>query len=132
MSLPSPVLALFTFLAFVTSAMGAETERAAAAPAGPTSAELVSTAYLAIVRDSIVRLDARKIATAALSALATLTGEKPRALPASFGRDPTRDAAWLVANVPAAPRPWPVIDAMSRSAETAHLWFVTPQRRAGM
>jgi carboxyl-terminal processing protease len=100
--------------------------------AKPTSSQLVADSYRAIVRDSIIRIDPHKIARAALAARAGTTVDHPVSLPNDFGRNAERDATWLAAGAPSATPPWQEIDAMTRAAATAHLWLVTPQRRAGM
>jgi C-terminal processing protease CtpA/Prc len=90
------------------------------------------TAYLALVRDSLVPAKPRVIATAALEVIAKSAPERALPLPASFGADPERDADWLAERVADLPPPWSVMEAMARSAETAHVALGTPQRRQGI
>ena len=98
----------------------------------PTSAELMRTVYLGLVRESIAPADPRVIASAALAKLAALAPERTRPLPAEFGTDSGHDAAWLAERVADLPTPWPVLETMTRAAATAHVSLVSPQRRRGI
>jgi C-terminal processing protease CtpA/Prc len=98
----------------------------------PTSAELMRTAYLGLVRESIVPADPRVMASAALANLAALAPERVQPLPAWFGTHAERDAAWLAERVADMPTPWPVLEAMARATATAHVGLVSPQRRQGI
>ena len=98
----------------------------------PSSAELMSTAYLAIVRESIVPANPRVVAIAALTAIASLEPERARSLPSGFGADAERDAAWLAERVAGLPAPWPVLGAMTRATGTAHVGLSTPTSTRGM
>jgi len=100
--------------------------------AAPTSAELMRTVYLGLVRDSIVPADPRVVALAALAKLAALAPERTRPLPAEFGTDFGRDADWLAQRVADLQTPWPVLDTMARAAATAHVGLASPQRRRGI
>lgn len=93
----------------------------------PTSAELMKTAYLALVKESIVPADPRVVASAALAAIAVLAPDHAPALPAGFGADTERDAAWLGERVADLPAPWPVFGAMARATCTAHVGLLTPK-----
>lgn len=103
---------------------------ASAQSAGPRPEEGSSplrTAYLALVRDSLVPADPRTMARAALEVMSPAT-----ALPAGFGADVRADADWLSAQARDLLLPWDAINAMARSAATAHVGFVTPELRRGM
>ena len=97
-----------------------------------TSAELMSTAYIALIRQSIVPIAPRLVAAAALAEIHSLAPGQATPLPAAFGADTDVDAAWLADRVRDLPTPWSVVDAMVRAANTAHLALATPQRRQGM
>jgi C-terminal processing protease CtpA/Prc len=103
-----------------------------ATPGAPNSAERMRTVYLGLVRESIVPADPRVIASAALAKLAALAPERVLPLPAWFGVDAERDAAWLAERVVDLPPPWLVLDAMARAAATAHVLLRSPQRREGI
>ena len=103
-----------------------------AARAAPTSAELMRTAYLALVRDSIVPANPSVIAAAAMAELAAVVPERGLALPDWFGADFARDATWLGQRAADLSSPWPVLDAMVRAAATAHVLLSSPQRRQGI
>jgi len=98
----------------------------------PTSAELMKTAYLALVKESIVPADPRVVAGAALAAIALLAPDHAQALPAGFGGDAERDAAWLAERVADLPPPWPVLGAMARATCTAHVGLRTPKSGQAM
>jgi C-terminal processing protease CtpA/Prc len=100
-----------------------------AAHAIPSSAELISSAYLALVQGSIVPANPRVVAAAAL---ASLTPERVLSVPTTFGTDVKRDAAWLAEHTTDLPHPWTVIDAMARAAETVHVGLATPEKKQGM
>jgi hypothetical protein len=104
----------------------------AAAPATPTSAALIRSAYLALIEKSIAPPKPVIIAKAALEAISAVTPGREPQLPPGFGVDAERDATWLGERVADLPAPWPVIEAMARSAETPHTAFTTPQRRQGI
>jgi C-terminal processing protease CtpA/Prc len=99
---------------------------------GPTSSIIMRKAYLALVKDSIVPASPRVIGNAALEALRSLTPDGARSLPVDFGSNHENDASWLGEAVVDLPSPWSVIEAMGRSAETAHTGLATPERRRGM
>lgn len=103
-----------------------------AVDAAPTSAEWMQTAYLALVRESIVPANARVVANAALAKLAAIAPDRVLPLPIAFGHDAERDAAWLAERVADLSPPWPVLDAMARAADTAHVGLGTPERRRGI
>jgi C-terminal processing protease CtpA/Prc len=90
------------------------------------------TVYLGLVQESIVPADPRVIASAAMAKLAALAPERSPALPAEFGTDFGRDAAWLAQRVVDLPTLWPVLEAMARAAATAHVGLASPQRRRGI
>lgn len=98
----------------------------------PTSAELMKTTYLALVKESIVPADPRVVAAAALAAIAVLASDHAPALPAAFGADAERDAAWLASLVKELPPPWPVFAAMARATCTAHVGLRTPKSGQAM
>ena len=100
--------------------------------AGLLPAALMRTAYLALVKDSIVPADPRTVANAALEAIATLAPDRTRPLPADFGSDAERDAVWLGERVTDLSPLWPVFDAMAHSAGIAHMGFGTPERKKGI
>ncbi len=104
----------------------------AAVRAAPTSAELMRTVYLGLVRESIAPADPRVVASAALAKLAALAPGRMRPLPAEFGTDSGRDADWLAQRVADLPTLWPVLDAMARAAAMAHVGLASPQRRQGI
>ncbi len=97
-----------------------------------SSPQLLHTAYLALVKQSIVPAAPRVVAAAALAAIAATAPERALPLPAGFGADAERDAAWLAECVRELPPPWAAIDAMVRATGTAHVGFATPERRKGM
>ena len=103
-----------------------------AAQQSPSSADLMRTAYLALVRDSIVPANPRVVANAALEAIASLSPDHVRPLPATFGSDVERDAAWLAERVTNLSPVWPVFDAMVHANATPHVGFPTPERRKGI
>jgi carboxyl-terminal processing protease len=96
----------------------------AAVQAGP-----VATAYLALVRTSIVPADPRTVATAALRAIGAAEADLNKVLPQDFGRDADRDAAWLVERTGGTSPPWPIINAMARATATAHVGLSSPALR---
>lgn len=100
-------------------------------PAIPNSSEVIRRAYRALVQDSIVPADSRTVATAALDALEMFAPDHVPSLPPAFGEDPAQDAAWLGHCVGNLPSPWPVVEAMARSAATVHVGLATPERRKG-
>ncbi|HEX2851803.1 MAG TPA: S41 family peptidase [Opitutaceae bacterium] len=127
---------LLALPAGLPSSLGAEAAAAAPGapsrePPPPSSAAVVRLAYLALVKDSIVPAQPRVIATAALDTVASIVPEQVPALPAWFGANPERDAAWLMERVTNLQPAWPVIDAMVRSADTAHVGFRSPERSQG-
>ncbi|MEO7414928.1 MAG: S41 family peptidase [Opitutaceae bacterium] len=89
-------------------------------------------AYLALVKNSIVPANPRVIGNAAVEAIRTLASDHAKPLPVDFGSDPERDATWLAECVADLPPAWSVIEAMARSAETAHTGLATPQFRRGL
>ena len=74
----------------------------AAAQASP-----VATAYLALVRSSIVPADPRTVASAALRAMTAAASDPDSVLPDDFGRDADRDSlgSWNGHAAPARPGP---------------------------
>lgn len=119
------------------AAHAAESTTAAAqstvvATPAPPFGSVMRTAYLALVKDSIVPANPRVIATAALEAMRPFAPERVLPLPASFGADSELDAAWMAERVADLAPAWSVIEAMARAADTAHVGFATPQRREGI
>jgi C-terminal processing protease CtpA/Prc len=99
----------------------------AIAQAGP-----VATAYLALVRTSIVPADPRTVASAALGAMEAAGANLHSVLPEDFGRHADRDAVWLMERTRGAPSPWPIVNAMARATGTAHVGLGTPALRKAM
>jgi len=89
----------------------------------------MSKVFLALVRDSLVPADPRVVGAAGLAALPR---DQARPLPADFGADAVRDAAWLADCVKDLPPPWPALEAMVRATQTAHTGLITPQRLPGI
>jgi len=99
----------------------------AAAQASP-----VATAYLALVRSSIVPADPRTVASAAISATKAAASDPESVLPDDFGRDADRDSAWLTERTRGASSPWPIVNAMARATGTAHVGMSGPALRRAM
>ncbi|MEO7599047.1 MAG: S41 family peptidase [Opitutus sp.] len=89
-------------------------------------------AYLSLVKDSIVPAKPRAMGEAAMEAITMLTPDHARPLPVDFGSDVDRDATWLAECVADLPPAWLVMEAMARSAETAHTGLGTPERKRGI
>jgi C-terminal processing protease CtpA/Prc len=98
----------------------------------PNSAELMRIAYLALVRDSIVRVDPKLIGRAAVAALNRRTPGRVISLPENFGEDFKSDASWLGAQMTDLASPWTVIEAMGRAPAMAHMALTSLQRKQGI
>ena len=91
-----------------------------------TDADIVRIAFTALV-SSAAPADPVRAATAALAAASRTT-----ALPAGFGGDVQRDAAWLAEELASVTPPWPAIQAMAWSAGIPHTTVVPAAMRAAV
>lgn len=98
----------------------------------PSSSELTSIVYRALVEQSVIPADPRVVANAALAAFARIGATPAEPLPDGFGADTERDAAWLAQQVASAAPVWPILQAMAWETATAHVGLREPSRLAGM
>lgn len=98
----------------------------------PSSSDLTSIVYRALVKDSVLPADPRVVANAALAALARIESTSVQPLPDGFGADAEQDAAWLAQRVASAASVWPIVEAMAWETGIAHVGLREPKRAAGM
>ena len=118
--------------ASASAQLGPAAAASSSPPAVAVHAGPVATAYLALLRTSIVPADPRTVATAALEAMRPARADHDSPLPEGFGRDADRDAAWLGEWTRGASSPWPIVDAMARAASIAHVGMSGPALRRAM
>ena len=118
--------------ATATAQLGPTAGASSSPPLAGVHAGPVATAYLALVRTSIVPADPRTVASAALGAMEAAGADHDGVLPEDFGHDADRDAAWLMERTRGAPSPWPIVNAMARATGTAHVGLGSPALRRAM
>ncbi len=88
--------------------------------------------YRALVEQSPIPSEPRRIGQAAVEAMARSRGVAPEPLPAWFGEDLDRDLAWLTARLPDEGPWWAVYQAMAWDSGVPHTAVVSSTFAAGM
>jgi C-terminal processing protease CtpA/Prc len=96
------------------------------------TAEVISTVYRVLARDSDVPTDPRVLAEIALRTIGEATGYLSPAPPKGFGNDVERDAAWLAAAIPPGVSALAIATAMAWECGVPHTQVSDETFRSGM
>jgi C-terminal processing protease CtpA/Prc len=94
-------------------------------PMSASAHELMRLVYRSLVVDSLLPSEPRRIAEAALAAIARREGRPCAALPDGFGADAQSDGEWLADQLPAPGPWWDVFHAMAWGSDRAHTGVVS-------